>query len=239
MRLSKRKRGRNRKTQKNSTTKTHPDSRGGKRRGLPPQLWGLAQHLHVGPQRRLAHAVGVEVEGVLVEVRKVSHGREEALERVAQVARGDCGRGSSGGGRGDGGGVGPFFACRRRLCRLCDGALGRGQRGVPGGHLVPHTLHLDQRAPPRDVPLAAEPRGDALSQRQQRRGPPPVDEGRRREERRGRLRARVPVAALRGRGVQRAGCGGRGRASPRQHRSAGELDVGGVVPRRLARCLQC
>ena len=58
------------KKKKNSTI-SYPDRSGGKRRRLPPHPGRLPQHLHVGPERRLAHAVGVEVKGVLVEVREM------------------------------------------------------------------------------------------------------------------------------------------------------------------------
>ena len=41
-----------------------------------------AQHLHVGAQRHLAHAVGVEVELVLHEVVEVPHRRQQDLQRL-------------------------------------------------------------------------------------------------------------------------------------------------------------
>ena len=171
----------------------------------------------------------MEVEGVLVEVRKVADRRQVPLEGQAEVAGGDGGGGAgsvaSGSGR---------CRCRRR----CDGVLGRGQRGVARRHLVPHALHLDQGAASGDVAFAAEPRGDGLRQRQQRRGAAPVDGGRGPEESRRRLGARVPVPALRRRGVQSVGGRGGGRPGSGQDPGAGERDVGKIVLRRLSRLPQ-
>lgn len=52
--------------------------------GVAVQLVHHAQHGHVGAQRALAYAVAVEVELVLVDVRKVLRGRAKRREKTGR-----------------------------------------------------------------------------------------------------------------------------------------------------------